>query len=43
MRVRKKMHEGWVDEKALLPDKEHEELDKSVKPVHLMLVKVSPQ
>jgi hypothetical protein len=34
--------EGWVNEKALLPDKECKELDKSVKPVRLMLVKVSP-
>jgi hypothetical protein len=34
--------DGWVDEKALLSDEEWERLNKSVKPVRLMLVKVSP-
>jgi hypothetical protein len=34
--------DGWVDEKALLSDDEREELTESVKPVRLMLVKVSP-
>jgi hypothetical protein len=33
--------DGWVDEKALLSDEEWERLNKSVKPVRLMLVKVS--
>jgi hypothetical protein len=33
--------DGWVDEKALLSDEEQERLNKSVKPVRLMLVKVS--
>jgi hypothetical protein len=33
--------DGWVDEKALLSDEEWERLNKSVKLVQLMLVKVS--
>jgi hypothetical protein len=33
--------DGWVNKKALLLDEEHKELSESVKPVQLMLVKVS--
>jgi hypothetical protein len=33
--------DGWVDENAILTDEERVEVDKTVKPVRLMLVKVS--
>ena len=33
--------DGWVDENATLTDDERAELDETVKPVRLMLVKVS--
>jgi hypothetical protein len=33
--------DGWVDENATLTDEERAELDETVKPVRLMLVKVS--
>jgi hypothetical protein len=33
--------EGWIDERTLMTDAELKELDASVEPVHLLLMKVS--